>query len=126
MPRTIDPALDGLMPNFHVADLDDLKYWYRQEAVDMARIFELSRETVREHYDMYDKILTNFQGSNASSEWNDNKLLTPDSGLLIICETGIERFKLNKAWKACYTIAQGKPEKRGQPWEKHQKNDSGL
>lgn len=67
MPRTVDPALDGLSPNFHVADLDDLKHWYRREAVDMTRIFELSRTAVHEHRDMYDKILNNFQGTNASS-----------------------------------------------------------
>ncbi|MDD2708496.1 MAG: NAD(P)-dependent oxidoreductase [Verrucomicrobiae bacterium] len=64
MPRNISPELDHLVSNIHVADLDGLKHWFRREAIDMARLFELSRKTVKDHQDMYEKIIRSFQGGN--------------------------------------------------------------
>ena len=66
IPRNVSPELGKLMPNIKVIDLDDLKYWYRREAVDMAKIFEISNVITNEHKDMFEKILYHFQGSNNS------------------------------------------------------------
>ena len=65
MPRTIAPELDGLTSSLKVADLDDLKHWYRRQAIDMARVFEVSRKAVVEHEDMYAQIVNSFQGGNS-------------------------------------------------------------
>jgi len=56
MPRNVDPALDGSSPDLEVADLEDLKEWHDGETVDMAKVFELSREVVDRHRDMYEKL----------------------------------------------------------------------
>ena len=61
-PRNASPELEKLMPNINITDLDDLKYWFRREAVDMAKIFEISNSLIKEHRDLYDKIIFHFQG----------------------------------------------------------------
>jgi len=65
MPRNVEPALDQLTPELKVVDLDGLKRWYHREVLDMARVFELSKQLVGEHRDHYDKIIKSFQGGNA-------------------------------------------------------------
>lgn len=66
-PRNVSPELEKLMPNIQVVDLDDLKFWYRREAVDMASIFEISHKILREHVDYYEGIIDSFQAENKSS-----------------------------------------------------------
>jgi len=61
MPRNVEPALDDLTPDIHVVDLDGLKRWYHQEILDMAKVFELSKQVVGEHHDLYGKITQGFQ-----------------------------------------------------------------
>jgi glutamyl-tRNA reductase len=56
MPRNVDPALGGLRPKLKVADLEDLKHWYRREGADLSRIIELSLQTVSEHMELYERI----------------------------------------------------------------------
>jgi len=67
LPRNVEPALDSLTPALKVVDLDGLKRWYHREILDMARVFELSKQLVMEHRDLYEKIIQDFQGGNASS-----------------------------------------------------------
>lgn len=64
MPRNVEPAMDGVTSHIRVLDLDGLKRWYRQEILDMGRIFELGRQITHDHEDLYQKILQNFQGTN--------------------------------------------------------------
>ena len=61
-PRNVSSELEKLMPNIKVTDLDDLKYWFRREAVDMAKIFEISNNLINDHQDLYKKIIYHFQG----------------------------------------------------------------
>jgi precorrin-2 dehydrogenase/sirohydrochlorin ferrochelatase len=65
MPRNVAPELNGLMPNLSVVDLDDLKHWFRREAVDMARVFEGSTRVAQEHRELYDRIIRSLQGGHA-------------------------------------------------------------
>ena len=60
MPRNVDPAIEKLMPHLRLLDLDDLKHWGRNELSDLPRVLEVSRETVRAHRDMYEKIVRSF------------------------------------------------------------------
>ena len=61
MPRNVAPDLNGIADSIRVVDLDDLKHWYRRKMADMARIFELSKEVVEQHADMYEKLIVSFQ-----------------------------------------------------------------
>jgi glutamyl-tRNA reductase len=65
MPRNVSPELNGITPNILVADLDDLKHWYRREAADMSKIMECSSRITSEHQEMYDKLTSSFQSRNA-------------------------------------------------------------
>ena len=56
MPRNVDPALDGCTPNLAVADLEDLKEWYGRETVVMEKVFDLSRQIVDGHRDLYERL----------------------------------------------------------------------
>lgn len=64
MPRNVEPAMDGVTPHIKVVDLDGIKRWYRQEILDMNRVFEMSKQVVQEHDDLYAKIIQSFQGGN--------------------------------------------------------------
>jgi glutamyl-tRNA reductase len=64
MPRNVSHNLGDVMPNLTIADLDDLKHWYRRKGVDMAHLFELSSKIISEHKEMYEKIIFDFQGRN--------------------------------------------------------------
>jgi glutamyl-tRNA reductase len=64
MPRNVEPAMDGVTPHIKVLDLDGLKRWYRQEILDMSRVFEVSSQVVQEHQDLYTKIIQSFQGAS--------------------------------------------------------------
>lgn len=64
MPRNVDHALNELSDSIKVADLDDLKHWYRREMADMDQIFKISTDAVAEHMGMYNKLLYSFQGQN--------------------------------------------------------------
>ncbi|TAN39225.1 MAG: hypothetical protein EPN23_00445 [Verrucomicrobia bacterium] len=61
LPRNVEPALDNLTPALKVVDLDGLKRWYHHEILDMAKVFELSKQLVVEHRDLYEKIIQDFQ-----------------------------------------------------------------
>ncbi len=65
IPRNVDPELADAMDNIRIVDLDDLKHWYRREAADLDAIRRLADETVEQHRDLYDRIVTTFTGGNA-------------------------------------------------------------
>ena len=67
MPRNVEPALDNLTPDIRVVDLDGLKRWYHQNILDMAKVFELSKQEVGDHHDLYAKITQGLQGGGAYS-----------------------------------------------------------
>lgn len=64
IPRNVAPEMNELTPNISVTDLDDLKHWFRRELADMAKILDLSKQTVEKHKDLYEKIIRQFQGGN--------------------------------------------------------------
>ncbi len=65
MPRNVAPELNGIADSIRVVDLDDLKHWYRRKVADMGHIFEVSKDVVEQHKEMYDKLIQSFQGRNA-------------------------------------------------------------
>lgn len=67
MPRNIAPDLHGARPGLTVADLEDLKHWYRREQADMEAILALSNKTVNAHADLYAKIVRAFQSGPAAA-----------------------------------------------------------
>jgi len=56
VPRNVAPEV-ATAPNITVADLDDLKHWYRREAADLDRIREMAAGIADEHKDMYLKLV---------------------------------------------------------------------
>jgi len=64
IPRNVEPGLNGLTENLKVADLDDLKHWYRREAADMSRIQEISNGIAEDHRNRYERIIESFQSGN--------------------------------------------------------------
>ena len=67
MPRNVDPALSGLRASLRIADLEDLKHWYRREMADLGKIFELSVKTVSDHMDLYERLIWNLGSSDPSA-----------------------------------------------------------
>ena len=61
MPRNVAPELDGLTGNLHVVDLDGLK---RAPGTDMVKVWEQSRQSLDEHKELYERIITSFQSGN--------------------------------------------------------------
>lgn len=64
IPRNVCPEFKKLIPNVVLADLDDLKHWHRREAIDMARLFELSTKVVDEHRPQFEKLMNGMRGLN--------------------------------------------------------------
>ena len=62
MPRNVEPELDEVSSGLSIIDLDDLKRWFRHEAVDMQKIHEIAEQTVADHTTKYEKIIAQFQG----------------------------------------------------------------
>lgn len=62
-PRNIDPELKS--ERVKVVDLDDLKYWFRRELVDIEKMYETCREIVDENIEYYDKLLLDFRSMAA-------------------------------------------------------------
>lgn len=58
-PRNIDPELKS--EQVKVVDLDDLKYWFRRELVDIETMYETCRDIVAENIEYYDKLLIDFR-----------------------------------------------------------------
>jgi glutamyl-tRNA reductase len=65
IPRNIAPELSGLTPKLRVVDLDDLKAWSRRHSDDLVRVYELSRQVVREHTELYERLVRSLQSGNA-------------------------------------------------------------
>ena len=63
MPRNVEPALDSLASNLHVADLDDLKRWNKRENIDMQKLYDIGMRIIDDHTSKYNKIINHFQGS---------------------------------------------------------------
>ena len=57
VPRNVDPGLDDRNLDIHVADLDDLKHWYRREAADMTEVMHIANHTVERHRELYEKLV---------------------------------------------------------------------
>lgn len=68
MPRNVAPELNALISNLSIADLDDLKHWYRREMADMAKVFEISDRILAEHRDLYEKLINSFQNRKKDRE----------------------------------------------------------
>ena len=64
IPRNVEPEIHNVMPGLKVVDLDDLKHWYRKEAVDMTEVFKLTDTIISKHKKRYDKIINSFQNGN--------------------------------------------------------------
>lgn len=62
MPRNVDPALSDPAAGIHVADLDDLKHWYRREAADMAKILEMADAVAHDHESLWQKLVKGVAG----------------------------------------------------------------
>lgn len=56
-PRNVDPGLDDRNLDIHVADLDDLKRWYRRQAADMTEVMRIANHTVERHRKLYEKLV---------------------------------------------------------------------
>jgi glutamyl-tRNA reductase len=56
MPRNVDPALDGSLPNLTLVDLGDLKDWYGRETFDREKVYGLGHRIVNEHRNLYEKL----------------------------------------------------------------------
>lgn len=66
VPRNIAPELDGMTARVAIADLDELKRWrQRRQAGSLAQVFEIGNAIVREHQDLYEKLVRSFRGGNA-------------------------------------------------------------
>lgn len=65
IPRNIAPELNGITSNLRVVDMDDLKAWSRRRSVDLVRVYELSREVVKEHAELYERLVNSFQNGNS-------------------------------------------------------------
>jgi len=61
LPRNISPALNDPDRGIRVADLDDLKHWFRREQADMDEVMRLCRETIEENSDSYDRITASLE-----------------------------------------------------------------
>jgi glutamyl-tRNA reductase len=60
MPRNVDPAIAHPDRGIHIADLDDLKHWYRREAADIEAILETAAAVVQEHRSLWQKLVKGF------------------------------------------------------------------
>jgi len=61
LPRNISPGLTNPDRGIQVADLDDLKHWYRREQADMDEIMRLCSTTLEENSDSYDRITASLE-----------------------------------------------------------------
>lgn len=59
-PRNIDPDLQS--ENIKVVNLDDLKYWFRREIVDVEKMFSACHQIVQDNIALYQKLLIGFEG----------------------------------------------------------------
>jgi precorrin-2 dehydrogenase/sirohydrochlorin ferrochelatase len=57
VPRNVAPDLADGSGAARVADLDDLKHWYRREAADLTEIMGVARQVAEEHRDLYEKLV---------------------------------------------------------------------
>jgi glutamyl-tRNA reductase len=64
MPRNVAPELGLVGSTVRVADLDDLKHWFRRKCADMQRIFEISTAVIEDHSDLFEKLLAAFPDSD--------------------------------------------------------------
>ncbi len=64
IPRNISPLLKDLIPSFRLADLDDLKHWYRREMADLDSLRQTALRNTEEHMGMYEKFIANIKGRN--------------------------------------------------------------
>ncbi len=64
MPRNVAPELGELNMQVIVADLEDLKHWYRKNLADLDHILQKGKEITYEHKAMYDKLIDSFQGGD--------------------------------------------------------------
>ncbi len=58
MPRNVAPELEHACPRVRVADLNDLKHWFRRSAADMSGIMKIANQVADQHIDMYEKLVS--------------------------------------------------------------------
>lgn len=63
-PRNIASELSNLVPQMRLADLDDLKHWFRREACDMTRIMQIVADVLDEHTELYRNWVDSFHGAD--------------------------------------------------------------
>jgi glutamyl-tRNA reductase len=61
LPRNISPALEDRGENIQIADLDDLKHWFRREQADMKKIMTICSNLLQENRESYDRITSSFE-----------------------------------------------------------------
>jgi len=61
LPRNISPSLAESGEHISVADLDDLKHWFRREQADMDKIMDICGTLIEENQDSYDRIKNSFE-----------------------------------------------------------------
>jgi glutamyl-tRNA reductase len=62
MPRNIDPALDAVGNGVRVADLDEIKQWYRTANGTLDKVLEACDAILREHRGIYERMRRSIQG----------------------------------------------------------------
>lgn len=62
LPRNVAPELKNVDDNLRVLDLDDLKHWYHRELVDLNGVFDIARQTIRGHQELYDRLVQDIRG----------------------------------------------------------------
>lgn len=64
IPRNIASVLKELVPGLSLADLDDLKHWFRREMADIDSLRKTALRNTTEHVGMYEKFIANIKGRN--------------------------------------------------------------
>jgi glutamyl-tRNA reductase len=68
MPRNIDPALDTFGNGVRVADLDEIKRWYRSANGTLDKVLKACDAILREHRSLYERMRRSVQGEHETGE----------------------------------------------------------
>lgn len=68
MPRNISPDFPELGGNLKIADLDDLKHWFRREIADMKSIMAVNFKIIEENRVSYERIADSIKNGNPKQQ----------------------------------------------------------